>query len=281
MKIIIQAPAWEKIMQFTTLATGEISGLGKVEKIDGHLTVTDVEIFEQTTSGAHSTIPTEALAKFQDDIVRAGGSMKNYTLWWHSHAHMAVFFSGTDTNTIDGSTEFPYLVSLVVNKKGEFKARLDIHHPVHLCADNIDVEILEEDDDEDITAARKTLEELVEKRNEVIKDLCQKEIDLKVKKPERYEHKPFKGFGDSGAGHYHRQLPIRTEKKDYPSKWDISSDEVEYWNHKAFLRNQILHLENRKDEQGVDAWVKRMEELIEHETYGKSMGYEIALQYGE
>ncbi len=275
MKIVIQAPAWEKIMQFTTLATGEISGLGKVEKIDGHLTVTDVEIFEQTTSGAHSTIPTEALAKFQDEIVRNGGSMKSYTLWWHSHANMDVFFSGTDTNTIDGSTEFPYLVSLVVNKKGEFKARLDIHHPVHLCAEDIEVEILDEDDDEDITAARKILEELVDKRNEVIKELCQKEIDLKVKKPEYTHHKHFQGFGGSGTGKGFRQLPGGRHSK----MWSATEDEVEYWNHKAFLRNQISHLESRKDDQGVEAWGKRLEELIEHEVYGKSMGYEITLPY--
>ncbi len=278
MKIVIQSQAWEKIMQFTMLATGEISGLGKVEKLNGHLTVTDVEIFEQTTSGAHSTIPTEALAKFQDDVVRAGGSMKNYTLWWHSHAHMAVFFSGTDTNTIDGSTEFPYLVSLVVNKKAEYKARLDIHHPVHLCAENIDVEILDEDDDEDITAARKTLGELVEKRNEVIKDLCQKEIDLKVKKP---EHKPFQGFGGSGTGKQ-RQLPAgRNEERLYPRRWDISEDEVDYWTHKSFLRTQIQHLEKRQDQQGKDAYIKRVEEMLDHETYGKSMGYEVTRYDGE
>ncbi len=271
MKIVIQSQAWEKIMQYTDLAIGEISGLGKVEKIDGHLTVTDVEIFEQETSGAHSTIPTEALAKFQDDVVRKGGSMKNYTLWWHSHAHMGVFFSGTDTSTIDGSTEFPYLVSLVVNKKGEYKARFDIHHPVHLIADNVDVEILDGDEDDvDIMGARLVLKDLLEKRNSTIKDLCQKEIDSKVRKPIHKAWEPGKGS--------QRQLP---RGSSYPSNWDMKEEEIEYWAHKSFLRGQINHLANRKDTKGVEAYTKRIEELLGHETYGKSQGYEITKYLGE
>ncbi len=274
MKIVIQAHAWEKIMQYTTLAVGEISGLGKIEKIDGHLTVTDVDIFEQETSSAHSTIPTESLAKFQDDIVRAGGSMKNYTLWWHSHAHMSVFFSGTDKSTIDGSTEFPYLVSLVVNKKGEFEARLDIHHPVHLCAEKIDVEIVDDDDDVEIIALRKQLNELSEKKNEAIKELCQKEIDLKVKRPVHTPSKPYAGFhGTQG------RLPA--PRGDYPSNWEVTHEEQEYWSHKGFLRKQIGHLEHRKDKSGMEAFTKRLEELIDHEAWGKSQGYEITRYDGE
>ncbi len=265
MKIVIQSQAWEKIMQYTDLAVGEISGLGKVEKIDGYLTVTDVEIFEQETSGAHSTIPTEALAKFQDDVVKKGGSMKNYTLWWHSHAHMGVFFSGTDTTTIDGSTEFPYLVSLVVNKKGEYKARLDIHHPVHLVADNVDVDIQEHDDDAEITQVRSVLKELLDKKSDVIKDICQKEIDLKVRKP---IHKPWAGFQGKGS---QGQLP---QGKKYPTT-ELPEEEIEYWAHKAFLRGQVNHLESRKDAKGKQIYNKRVEELIDHETWGISQGFEV------
>ncbi len=275
MKVVIQSQAWEKIMQYTDLATGEISGLGKVEKIDGHLTVTDVEIFEQETSGAHSTIPTEALAKFQDDIVRKGGSMKSYTLWWHSHAHMGVFFSGTDTNTIDGSTEFPYLLSLVVNKKGEYKARFDVHHPVHLIAENVDVEIQDHSDDTDILEARLILKDLLEKKSEIIKDICQKEIDLKVKKP---IHKAWAGFQGKGTQGHLPQLP---QGKKYPSDWDMSDEEIEYWAHKSFLRGQINHLQGRKDARGKEAHTKRVMELIDHETWGTSQGYEITKYKGE
>src|SRR3990167_3722402 len=42
---------------------------------------------------------------------------------------MAAFFSGTDTGTIDASSEFEWLVSLVANKSGEMVARADIYQP--------------------------------------------------------------------------------------------------------------------------------------------------------
>jgi hypothetical protein len=238
--------------------------------IDGHLTVTDVEIFEQETSGAHSTITIEALAKFQDEVVRAGGSMKDYTLWWHSHAHMSVFFSKTDTDTIDGSTEFPYLVSLVVNKKAEFKARLDVHYPTHLTCDNVDVEIGMYDDPE-VNAIQEMLRELIGKRNDEIKTLCQSEIDKKLKKTEYTPPKyPVTNFWEKD------KMEERQGKIHYPTSWEYTQDEVDYWNHKIFLKNQILHLEKRTDKKGKEILEKRLEEIEEHIIFGRSQGYEIA-----
>jgi hypothetical protein len=142
---------------------GEVSGMGKVEIIDGELTVTDCTIFEQSVSGAHSDIETQALAKFQVELVQKGEDLSVWKLWWHSHATMAVFWSGKDTDTIDNSTEFEYMVSLVTNHKHETKARVDTFKPLRLYSD-LDVHI----------------EEVV---NEELKSACEAEIKAKVSKP--------------------------------------------------------------------------------------------------
>ena len=132
MRLVLEYAADCKIREYTEQCPNEISGLGKV-RIEGEdIIVSDVAIFKQRVSAAHSTIEPSALAEFQCERVKAGESMKDWCLWWHSHADMAVFFSGTDTGTIDTSTEFPYLASLVVNKKGESKARVDVFSPVRM-----------------------------------------------------------------------------------------------------------------------------------------------------
>lgn len=165
----IEQSAWQKILAFVDNVDGEISGLGKVRVVDGDLIVPDVAIFRQEVSGAHSNIETKALAEFQAERVKAGESMKEWVLWWHSHANMGVFFSGTDTNTIEKSTEFPFLVSLVTNKRHETKARLDVYAPIHLMCDLM-VEILHD-------------------KHNPYTELCKQEIAQKVSIP-----KPQTGF---------------------------------------------------------------------------------------
>ena len=141
MKLHIPHEVWQKMCGYVDECGYEISGLGKVTVTPQGFTVEDVAIFRQAVGSAHSDIETKALAEFQAERVKAGESMKDWVLWWHSHADMGVFFSGTDTDTIEKSTEFPYLVSLVVNKRHEHKARLDVYQPVHLMCD-LEVELL-------------------------------------------------------------------------------------------------------------------------------------------
>jgi hypothetical protein len=273
MKLIIQSTAYQKIRAYTDICPKEISGLGKVEMIDGKLTVTDVTIFEQTVSASHSTIPPEALAKFQNDMVKKGGSMKQWCLWWHSHAEMGVFFSGTDTNTIDSSTEFPYLVSLVVNKKGDSKARIDVYQPVHMFSD-LEVEVKEADEPEVLRKAREAYEKALDESKTKIKDSCEKQIKDKVRGLES-------SYREVG---YQDRLPMgRRDDVQYPSNWDDrhSGDmeldreiEVEYWNQKVFLLKAISTLK-KKGHKGSRELTRAEEELKNHIIWGKSMGLEV------
>lgn len=251
MKLTITRGAWDKIMAYTMLCPDEISGLGKVtisgEPGEEKMLVTDVAIFRQSVSGAHSTIPTAALAEFQTERVQAGESMKQWCFWWHSHADMNVFFSQTDTNTIEGSTEFPYLVSLVVNKKREWKARLDVHNPVHMFLE-LEVEILEES-------------------NEEIKAICQAEIDLKVTKP---EYKWSKSDNLGYNTHYDKEKNTQLIQFS-DEEW---ADEQATWTgHKLYLIDEI----KKAKQKGQKYLMEQLkEELAEHFTFGKSHGLTIS-----
>lgn len=72
---------------------------------------------------------------------------------WHSHIDMSVFFSSTDINNIkECMGVYPVLISIVVNCKGEYKARMDISRvkflneeiPTELSYD-VELEIIRED----------------------------------------------------------------------------------------------------------------------------------------
>lgn len=154
MKLKIEKRAWQKITAYASHCPYEIGGLGKVTCDGADFFVSDAEIFEQKVTPTHVDMTAETLAKFQVSKIKAGESLKDYKLWWHSHAAMATFLSKTDTDTIDESgAEFPWLVSLVVNHKHEHTARLDIFVPVHVHCP-LDIEIME-DVDPSIEAACK------------------------------------------------------------------------------------------------------------------------------
>jgi hypothetical protein len=141
MKLIIPKAIEEKIHAYVRSVDSEIAGMGKVRvKGEDTIIVEDVMIYEQTVSGATADLSPQAIAKWQSALVKAGGSPKHWRLWWHSHDTMSAFFSTRDTDTIDGSTEADWLVSLVVNKKRERQARVDLYRPFRMFIE-ADIEI--------------------------------------------------------------------------------------------------------------------------------------------
>lgn len=145
MKLIIPAALERKLNAYVQAVDVEIAGMGAVEmREDGNLWVTDIAIYDQEVTGGTADLSTQALARFQTDLVNKGISPKNWYLWWHSHVNMAAYFSTIDTGTMDTSDEFDHLVSLVVNKRRERKCRLDTHRPFRLKLENVPVEVAPE-----------------------------------------------------------------------------------------------------------------------------------------
>jgi len=88
--------------------------------------------------------------------------------WWHSHANMSVFWSGTDDVCAETlSKEFAF--SMVVNKAGERKCRLDLYSPFRIIFDGVKIQELTQDDTK-------------------LKEECEKEVKEKVKAPYENYH---------------------------------------------------------------------------------------------
>ncbi len=134
LRVRIDADSMERINHWTDIAAGEWSCLGSVSD---EILVGDVRLMDQVCSAASTELSQEALATFlvthpQPELVRA---------WIHSHGRLGVFWSQQDEACIEGLANDTYLVSIVVNKKREWKARIDVWQPFRLTFDDLPLEI--------------------------------------------------------------------------------------------------------------------------------------------
>ncbi len=149
-EVRIKPEVVDEMMAYADEATGEISGLGMVEREGNIFTVTQVRIFKQECTGADTEIDNEALGKFFHELTVAGGDPTKWRLWWHSHAHMAVFFSATDDDCIKTLLDCwqDYVLAIVVNKKEEMRSRVDFGGQVGCSVENpptgLDIELVQE-----------------------------------------------------------------------------------------------------------------------------------------
>ncbi len=259
-KVELTAYAWQKMRYYVDGCKGEVSGLGKIEVAeDGALVITDCTIFEQTVSSAHSNIETEALAKFQLEMIQKGEDLGKWKLWWHSHATMSVFWSGTDMGTINTSTEFEYLVSLVTNHNHDIKCRVDMFKPLRMAQDDIEVYIQEDVD-------------------ETLKAECDAEIKAKVTEPTPVYQKPF-SYGGGGMGYGRTIVPetihshyfddeLPYQSKLLPENKTVDSAIEEYYDDKEELEQEVLDADTPE----TQAIAREM--LAEHKRKGLLMGLE-------
>jgi len=139
-KLLFKAEAKNKLDIYTKLAEGEISGLMRVEKVDSYVVlVKDVILLPQSSSGSETELDQESLMQFIEGEIAANRNVDDLKGWWHSHDEMGVFWSNTDTDTM-ATLGCEWMVSIVTNKKKEYKARLDIYNPFKLFLDDLEVE---------------------------------------------------------------------------------------------------------------------------------------------
>jgi hypothetical protein len=139
-QVWLDLAAHEKLWAWTRMAKGEVSMLGLVEDGDGGPVITDVFLMRQTCTAASTDMDQADIARLLFDLGAAGieGQLR---AWIHSHAEMAVFWSSTDDKCIEGLGGDPYIVSLVVNHKGDVKARIDVFKPIRFVIDDVPVKL--------------------------------------------------------------------------------------------------------------------------------------------
>lgn len=129
--IIIEPQAFKKIKCFVDLCDYEINGFGSVKCVDNCFTITDVFILKQYVTPAHVDVDPKALNQLIYQLVKKGRDSSNLKFQWHSHASLPSFFSPEDVGTT-GNYMNDYMISLVINKAGEYRARIDLFKPFQL-----------------------------------------------------------------------------------------------------------------------------------------------------
>lgn len=132
-RVIMNHLVFQKIKCFVDICDYEINGLGIVERAENDFIVSDVFLLKQITTadGLHVDMDSKALNLFIYEMVEKGGDPSKVRFQWHSHADGPVFFSPEDISTIAGYMN-DFMVSLVMNKSGEYRCRLDLFKPFHL-----------------------------------------------------------------------------------------------------------------------------------------------------
>lgn len=136
-EIHISNEAFNKVHAYADLCNNEISALGSVVITNGIILIEDVYLFDQIVTGSSTELSQESVANFICEYIKMGKDPANLKFWWHSHVNMNVFWSGTDTATIERFAPSDWFISMVSNKRGEYKIRLDIHNPLRLVFDDI------------------------------------------------------------------------------------------------------------------------------------------------
>lgn len=131
---------WDKMFDYAHIAErkwgAEISGIAIMSKTeDGRYHIRNPRILKQTVTSGTTTLDKDALADYyseQAELFKKEG--KNPTdlhfVWWHSHANMGVFWSSTDDRAINEFGGGKWSLSIVVNVKGEYKARVQFFDPI-------------------------------------------------------------------------------------------------------------------------------------------------------
>lgn len=141
-ELVLPLQAYRKIMAYTMTADSEISGFADVDydKENRKLVVGEVYLLKQISSGAHTNIDEDVVSDFNLSLVKKGKTQMP-RLWWHSHHTMGVFFSGTDTDTMDYLENDSFIVALVVNQNREMRADFILNNPIKVKVENIPIHI--------------------------------------------------------------------------------------------------------------------------------------------
>ena len=140
MEVYIDKKDWDKIINYARCASQkwstEIGGMAvTLQDKDGDWKIQDPVIMKQEVSAALCELDKTELAAYYSAMAM---KYKNHNMrfcWWHSHAEMSAFWSGTDTNTIDEYEDGDLSFALVVNVKEEYKCRVSVWKPFTMHED--------------------------------------------------------------------------------------------------------------------------------------------------
>ena len=140
MEVYIDKKDWDKIINYARCASDkwgtEIGGMAVTrQNKDGDWQIIDPVIMKQEVSAALCELDKTELAQYYSKMAMKYKKDNIRFCWWHSHAKMSAFWSGTDTNTIDEYEDGDLSFALVVNVKEEYKCRVSVWKPFTMHED--------------------------------------------------------------------------------------------------------------------------------------------------
>jgi hypothetical protein len=148
MNILILDKTLKKIQYYTSISPVEISGIGYVEEFEDKLIIKDIFLVKQRNTAVTTELDQGEVALLMEKLLNEGKDPSKLKLWWHSHVNMLTFWSGTDEQCVKNLCLDQYLISIVTNKKGDYKMRFDIKEPYSLTLDDLNFNIIESIDQE-------------------------------------------------------------------------------------------------------------------------------------
>jgi hypothetical protein len=120
-KVVFENEVFRKILHWVDKSHVEVSGLGTVifDEAAQVFRVKSAMLLPQKNTATHTDIDDAAVCKAMFTLKEAEGDLK---FWWHSHVNMAVFWSGTDMDTIRQIGKEGWVLATVFNKKRESRS---------------------------------------------------------------------------------------------------------------------------------------------------------------
>ena len=130
---------WKKVIDYAQEAynkfKSEIGGFMIAEKDkNGDIIISNPEILEQEVTGSTTMMDKMAIADYYVKSAQKHGTDIRF-IWWHSHANMGAFWSGTDTTTMKEYSNGDWSAFLVVNILEEYKFRVCTWNPIEAHKD--------------------------------------------------------------------------------------------------------------------------------------------------
>jgi hypothetical protein len=176
-RIFIAARAFQRLKLYMDLCPVEVGGLGMVEDREEDLLVTSITLIRQRASDADTELDPEAVVDHLLRILRQAGDLSALRLWWHSHAESQLFWSQTDEQTIE-SLRIDPLLSIVGNKRHEFRCRLDLFSPHRVTLDSLPLLPLPNDSGADPDSLRREVAAELRQKMQLIRREVSTEPEL-------------------------------------------------------------------------------------------------------
>ena len=134
MAFYINNKDWKKVIDYAQASydefKSEVGGFMIATKDkDGDYIISDPEILQQEVTGGTTEMDKAAVADYYVKACMEHGKDVRF-VWWHSHANMSAFWSGTDTSTMKEYESGDWSAFLVVNIRGEYKFRVCVWNPI-------------------------------------------------------------------------------------------------------------------------------------------------------